>query len=498
MASWLNIRADRKLDPSKIPTEFRVKGKAPIFMARAWIDGSLVPGYVRLSSHVAYFVHESQVVTKQEFQLFINGKLEWLEYVEGEPLPYEALQVGRTAENEPLFIGSVKVEYSQDFSIDRDGSVGHGDTMWMLYYSKDMEPSRIADLILCGISKRNRAIIVARTYHEGYFVPGYAIDGVGYFVSKERQPFQTSNIEVLVQTNIKFADYPFNFEKGMVTMGGLDESKRIKIGSFIIDGMRFCGLVDDQNTCHINFKDHLYSKKAPEFQIPVVTVDTEDPDYNGPSSDEEKDEFVKETIGSAIYTLLIRALTPKYIIFDSSFAAWIPRTFPLVGDIGRGFRWIEDISEIHERPDTMPIWINYDNLHLAANISGVVLCDWKYNIRPIYVARTLYQGYYVPGYAINSVGYFVSKELQSFQTRNFEVLVETLDTYFQFKEYTGNHENGIVADDGVEESERIKIGSFIIDGIHFCGMVDNQNTCFINYYGQLRSKNAPEFQSEWN
>ncbi|CAB3384311.1 Hypothetical predicted protein [Cloeon dipterum] len=108
MASWLNIRADRKLDPSKIPTEFRVKGKAPIFMARAWIDGSLVPGYVRLSSHVAYFVHESQVVTKQEFQLFINGKLEWLEYVEGEPLPYEALQVGRTAENEPLFIGSVK------------------------------------------------------------------------------------------------------------------------------------------------------------------------------------------------------------------------------------------------------------------------------------------------------------------------------------------------------------------------------------------------------
>ncbi|CAB3385880.1 Hypothetical predicted protein [Cloeon dipterum] len=105
MASWMNIRkGSTAVDISSIENEF------PIRMARAWIDGSLVPGYVRLSSHVAYFVHEGQVVTKQEFQIFINGKLGWLEYEEGEPLPFEALQVGRTAQNEPLFIGRVEVE----------------------------------------------------------------------------------------------------------------------------------------------------------------------------------------------------------------------------------------------------------------------------------------------------------------------------------------------------------------------------------------------------
>ncbi|CAB3385235.1 Hypothetical predicted protein [Cloeon dipterum] len=105
MASWMNIRkGSTAVDISSIANEF------PIGMARAWIDGSLVPGYVKLSSHVAYFAHEGQVVTKQEFQLFINGNLEWLEYEQGDPFPFKALQVGRTAENEPLFIGSVEVE----------------------------------------------------------------------------------------------------------------------------------------------------------------------------------------------------------------------------------------------------------------------------------------------------------------------------------------------------------------------------------------------------
>ncbi|CAB3384239.1 Hypothetical predicted protein [Cloeon dipterum] len=110
MASWLNVREGRTVDTLSVAPEFRVNGEAPNCIARAWIDDNLVPGYVRLSSHVGFFVHQGQVVTKKEFQLFLNGNLEWLEYEQGQPLPLEALQVGRTAQNEPLFVGNVEVE----------------------------------------------------------------------------------------------------------------------------------------------------------------------------------------------------------------------------------------------------------------------------------------------------------------------------------------------------------------------------------------------------
>ncbi|CAB3389121.1 Hypothetical predicted protein [Cloeon dipterum] len=136
---------------------------------------------------------------------------------------------------------------------------------------------------------------MARTLHQGYYVPGYAVEGVGFFVSKDRQPFQTDDYQVLVNTYFQFLEYTENHEKGMVADDQADESNRIKIGSFLIDGKRFCGIVltvDDQNACCINFENELQTKNAPEFQIPVdMTDEIQEPD---PEEEEKNAILIKK------------------------------------------------------------------------------------------------------------------------------------------------------------------------------------------------------------
>ncbi|CAB3384308.1 Hypothetical predicted protein [Cloeon dipterum] len=139
----------------------------------------------------------------------------------------------------------------------------------------------------------------------------------------------------------------------------------------------------------------------------------------------------------------------------------------------------------------MPAWLDYQTEYLRSGRDDAVICGFSHSDCKIYLARTLHEGYYVPGFAFNGVGYFVSTEWQTFKTSNFQVLV---NTFTRWVGYAGNSENGMVADAGVEESKRIKIGSFIINDMRFCGMVGNQYTCFINFFGQLCTMNALDCQ----
>ncbi|CAB3386997.1 Hypothetical predicted protein [Cloeon dipterum] len=132
-------------------------------------------------------------------------------------------------------------------------------------------------------------------------------------------------------------------------------------------------------------------------------------------------------------------------------------------------------------------WLDYHTEYLPSGRDDAEFCDLTKDDIPIYVAKTLHQGYTVPGYAINGVGYFVSVELQPFQTNHFQVCVGT------FLKFRQNNARGMVADDKVDESERITIGSFKIEEVRYCGMIDNQNTCHINLDDQVYFKGAPEF-----
>ncbi|CAB3384055.1 Hypothetical predicted protein [Cloeon dipterum] len=105
---WLNVRAGTTLDTSKIDPAFYVNGEPPISIARAWHGRHLLPGYVRLGNHTGYFVHKREVVKKTEYQLFFDGRLGWQEVGEGDPVPDNALKVGRTCQ-ETLYLGKAKV-----------------------------------------------------------------------------------------------------------------------------------------------------------------------------------------------------------------------------------------------------------------------------------------------------------------------------------------------------------------------------------------------------
>ncbi|CAB3386994.1 Hypothetical predicted protein [Cloeon dipterum] len=250
----------------------------------------------------------------------------------------------------------------------------------------------------------NSTIYIARTLHKGYFLPGYAVDGIGFFVSKELQPFWTKDFQVIVDIYIAYDKYEQCHEKAMVSDDGAEESKRIKIGTFIIEHMRFCGLVDDQNTCYINFHDKVHFKEAPEFE----------------STDEM-------------------------------------------------------------------FWINYHKEYLAQIEKDGVKIGRNKSMLPIYLARTLHEQHFVPGYAVNGVGYFVSPDLEQFQTSNFQVCVDSLI------DFTTSHERGIVTDEE-DQAKRFLIGSFFVENKRVCGLVLRNETCCVNFDGQVVTRYAPHFE----
>ncbi|CAB3384128.1 Hypothetical predicted protein [Cloeon dipterum] len=105
---WLNVRGGKTLNTSIIDPAYYVNGEPPVCIARAWHAGHLLPGYVRLSNHTGYFVHRREVVKKMAYQLLLVGSLEWQEVGEGEPVPENAVKVGKTCRG-PLFLGKADV-----------------------------------------------------------------------------------------------------------------------------------------------------------------------------------------------------------------------------------------------------------------------------------------------------------------------------------------------------------------------------------------------------
>ncbi|CAB3384071.1 Hypothetical predicted protein [Cloeon dipterum] len=139
----------------------------------------------------------------------------------------------------------------------------------------------------------------------------------------------------------------------------------------------------------------------------------------------------------------------------------------------------------------MPTWLDYQSQYLSFYCGrAVFIYSGQDSDSSVYVARTFFEGCYVPGFAFNGVGYFVTKERQLFQACIFQVLVEAEIKLGDFSQLA----DGMVADDVVNESEQIKFGSFEIGGVRYCGLVDSQNTCHINFFGKIRSKRAPQFK----
>ncbi|CAB3384065.1 Hypothetical predicted protein [Cloeon dipterum] len=151
---------------------------------------------------------------------------------------------------------------------------------WLDYHNEYL-PSGRTDAVYCGFTRSNPVIYVARVFCDGCYIPGYALDGIGYFVSKERQPFiLTTNFQVLVSVFIVFVDFSTYQEKAIVADNQVELPERIKFGSFLIDDVRYCGMVDKQNTCHIYYDNKVVSKEATEFEVALdLTSPSEEMDF---------------------------------------------------------------------------------------------------------------------------------------------------------------------------------------------------------------------------
>ncbi|CAB3378311.1 Hypothetical predicted protein [Cloeon dipterum] len=116
-AQWNNIRKDRSKDVNlKVVTSLLFPDDESelepiIVVARAWHQGNLLSGYVRVDQALGYFAHQGRVIKKDEFQLLnTHGSLAWRPFKEGDDLPGCALQAGRTVQNEPIFVGMASVD----------------------------------------------------------------------------------------------------------------------------------------------------------------------------------------------------------------------------------------------------------------------------------------------------------------------------------------------------------------------------------------------------
>ncbi|CAB3384306.1 Hypothetical predicted protein [Cloeon dipterum] len=141
--------------------------------------------------------------------------------------------------------------------------------VWINYHKEYLVKSK-KDGVIVGFNRSELPIFVARTFYEGHFVPGYAVNGVGYFVFKERQPFQTTNFQVLVGEKTRFSK---SHDKGIVA-DEKDQKMRFLIGSFCIEEKRFCGQVVDTKTCYINFDGQVVTRDTPDFEFIVCKTTT--------------------------------------------------------------------------------------------------------------------------------------------------------------------------------------------------------------------------------
>ncbi|CAB3385878.1 Hypothetical predicted protein [Cloeon dipterum] len=100
-AEWLFIRDVTKIDFEEKST----------LLARAWHEGNRLPGYVSSNGRVGHFAHEGQVLEKQsEFEIFNGGShIFWKPHRIGHDLHSDAFQVGKTVQNEPLFVGRLRI-----------------------------------------------------------------------------------------------------------------------------------------------------------------------------------------------------------------------------------------------------------------------------------------------------------------------------------------------------------------------------------------------------
>ncbi|CAB3384127.1 Hypothetical predicted protein [Cloeon dipterum] len=109
---WLRFTSRRVVPISEFdPSKFVNVQEA--VLARTWHEGNLLPGYALLGQNAGYFVDDNCMVRKTDLtdlQILHENNDIWKKHKEGEDLPKNPIQVGKTSRNEPLYFGCVSYD----------------------------------------------------------------------------------------------------------------------------------------------------------------------------------------------------------------------------------------------------------------------------------------------------------------------------------------------------------------------------------------------------
>jgi len=94
---------------STFPYNFAVRAGrdsdgTPIFVGRAFHEGDMVPAKVHPDKRVAYICYNGEEVPKTEYEILRSGDFVW-EFATGGEVPTGSIEVGKTADGEPLYMG---------------------------------------------------------------------------------------------------------------------------------------------------------------------------------------------------------------------------------------------------------------------------------------------------------------------------------------------------------------------------------------------------------
>lgn len=79
---------------------------SPIYIARAWHEGDIIPAKFIPTKNACYIAYNGQEILKDSFEVLCNGNVAWIKsYASTRSVSPFAVIAGNTSEGEPLYIG---------------------------------------------------------------------------------------------------------------------------------------------------------------------------------------------------------------------------------------------------------------------------------------------------------------------------------------------------------------------------------------------------------
>uniref|UniRef100_U5EST7 Putative cytoplasm n=1 Tax=Corethrella appendiculata TaxID=1370023 RepID=U5EST7_9DIPT len=101
--AWQSCSTDSSFPTKMVRAGVDSDGSA-IYVGRAFHEGDMVPAKVVPSKNCAFIAYGGEEILKEEFEVMRSGDFVW-EFATNGAIPVGAVEIGKTSEGEPLYMG---------------------------------------------------------------------------------------------------------------------------------------------------------------------------------------------------------------------------------------------------------------------------------------------------------------------------------------------------------------------------------------------------------